>query len=213
MTQEAERLKKSSFAIAFHVDRQGEEEKRGEIIACNTKKFSINRWNLIRPDTPATSEKGHLSIVICGHVGSDDSTTIERLLFVLGGIHGRGTDDSTREAESLGKSSFASTFNMDRQKEESERGMIIACNTKKLPTDRWNFIRPDTSAISEKDHLPIGICGYVDSGMNTTTGHQLYELGGIPERELGHKKRKALKNHPSRLPSTWTGAKRRRYEV
>ena len=66
-----------------------------------------------------------------------------------------------------------------------------------------------------KTTCPIDICGNVDSGMNTTTGHQLYELGGIPEREPERltKKRKALKNHPSRLLSTWTGAKRRRYEM
>ena len=54
--------------------------------------------------------------------------------------------------------------------------MIIACNTNEFSTDRWNFTRPDTSAIDT--------CGHVASGINTTTGHQLYELGGIPEREL-----------------------------
>merc|ERR1712093_654112 len=35
-----------------------------------------------------------------------------------------------------------------------------------------------------KDHMSIVICGHVDSGKSTTTGRLLFELGGIPEREL-----------------------------
>jgi elongation factor 1-alpha len=37
---------------------------------------------------------------------------------------------------------------------------------------------------SGKEHLSIVICGHVDSGKSTTTGRLLFELGGIPEREL-----------------------------
>jgi len=37
---------------------------------------------------------------------------------------------------------------------------------------------------SEKDHMSIVICGHVDSGKSTTTGRLLFELGGIPEREM-----------------------------
>ncbi|ORZ32070.1 elongation factor alpha-like protein [Catenaria anguillulae PL171] len=35
-----------------------------------------------------------------------------------------------------------------------------------------------------KPHLSIVICGHVDSGKSTTTGRLLFELGGIPEREM-----------------------------
>ena len=37
---------------------------------------------------------------------------------------------------------------------------------------------------TEKDHMSIVICGHVDSGKSTTTGRLIFELGGIPEREL-----------------------------
>jgi len=37
---------------------------------------------------------------------------------------------------------------------------------------------------AEKEHLSIVICGHVDSGKSTTTGRLIFELGGIPEREL-----------------------------
>ena len=69
-TREAEHLDKSTFAIAFYMDRQDDEEKRGVIISCNTKKFFTDRWNFITP----TRRRGHLSIDICGHVNSGKTT-------------------------------------------------------------------------------------------------------------------------------------------
>merc|ERR1712144_202143 len=44
----------------------------------------------------------------------------------------------------------------------------------------------------EKKHLSIVICGHVDSGKSTTTGRLLFELGGIPEREMVKLKEEAL---------------------
>ena len=69
------------------------------------------------------SEKEHLSVVICGHVDSGKSTTTGRLLFELGGIPEREMEKLKAEAETLGKSSFAFAFYMDRAKEERERGV------------------------------------------------------------------------------------------
>merc|ERR1712072_577179 len=43
------------------------------------------------------------------------------------------------EAERLGKSSFAFAFYMDRQKEERERGVTIACTTKEFYTEKWHY--------------------------------------------------------------------------
>jgi len=39
-------------------------------------------------------------------------------------------------------------------------------------------------AEAEKDHMSVVICGHVDSGKSTTTGRLLFEMGGIPEREM-----------------------------
>jgi len=46
-------------------------------------------------------------------------------------------------------------------------------------------------ATDGKTHLSIVICGHVDSGKSTTTGRLLFELGGIPEREIEKLKAKA----------------------
>merc|ERR1712088_112375 len=43
------------------------------------------------------------------------------------------------EAERLGKGSFAFAFYMDRQKEERERGVTIACTTKEFYTEKWHY--------------------------------------------------------------------------
>merc|ERR1712151_1074049 len=84
-----------------------------------------------------SSEKEHLSIVICGHVDSGKSTTTGRLLFELGGIPERELEKV--KAERLGKSSFAFAFYMDRQKEERERGVTIACTTKEFFTPSYHY--------------------------------------------------------------------------
>eukprot|EP01084_Bolivina_argentea_P099545 178936_1 len=84
-------------------------------------------------------EKKHLSIVICGHVDSGKSTTTGRLLFELGGIPEREMEKLKKEADRMGKSSFAFAFFMDRQKEERERGVTIACTTKDFYTKQWHY--------------------------------------------------------------------------
>ena len=87
----------------------------------------------------ATTGKEHLSIVICGHVDSGKSTTTGHLIFELGGINEREMQKLKDEAERLGKSSFAFAFFMDRQKEERERGVTIACTTKEFYTEKWHY--------------------------------------------------------------------------
>jgi hypothetical protein len=41
-----------------------------------------------------------------------------------------------------------------------------------------------TGMAEGKTHVSIVICGHVDAGKSTTTGRLIYELGGIPEREM-----------------------------
>jgi len=85
------------------------------------------------------TEKPHLSVVICGHVDSGKSTTTGHLIFELGGINERELEKLKAEADRLGKSSFAFAFFMDRQKEERERGVTIACTTKEFFTEKWHY--------------------------------------------------------------------------
>merc|ERR1712216_472282 len=74
-----------------------------------------------------------------GQVDSGKSTTTGRLIFELGGIPERELEKLKQEAERLGKGSFAFAFYMDRQKEERERGVTIACTTKEFYTEKWHY--------------------------------------------------------------------------
>jgi len=86
-----------------------------------------------------TEGKLHVSIVICGHVDAGKSTTTGRLIFELDGIPEREMQKLRDEADKLGKSSFAFAFYMDRQKEERERGVTIACTTKEFFTETKHY--------------------------------------------------------------------------
>merc|ERR1712032_225187 len=100
--------------------------------------------------------KQHVSIAICGHVDSGKSTTTGRLIFDLGGVSEREMQKLREEAERLGKSSFAFAFFMDTQKEERERGVIIACQTKEFYTPKYHYTIID--APGHKDFIKnIGI--------------------------------------------------------
>ena len=37
---------------------------------------------------------------------------------------------------------------------------------------------------STKKHLSLVVCGHVDAGKSTTTGHLIFKLGGISDREM-----------------------------
>jgi elongation factor 1-alpha len=44
---------------------------------------------------------------------------------------------------------------------------------------------------SGKEHVSVTVCGHVDAGKSTTTGHLIFDLGGIPDREMKKLKEEA----------------------
>lgn len=91
--------------------------------------------------------KQHVSIVVCGHVDAGKSTTTGRLIFDLGGINEREMEKLRKEADALGKSSFAFAFYMDTQAEERRRGVTIAVTTKEFFTDTKHYTILDAPGI------------------------------------------------------------------
>ncbi len=48
-----------------------------------------------------------------------------------------------------------------------------------------------------KEHITIGVAGFVDSGKSTTTGHLIFKLGGINDREMAKLQAEADNNGKS----------------
>jgi len=86
-----------------------------------------------------SEDKQHIGIVICGHVDAGKSTTTGHLLFELGGLGERELEKLREEARINNKVGFEFAYFMDRQKDERERGVTIACTTKEFFTDNYHY--------------------------------------------------------------------------
>merc|ERR1712072_1052146 len=53
------------------------------------------------------------------------------------------------------------------------------------------FHSPSPVMAEGKTHLSLVVCGHVDAGKSTTTGHLLFGLGGLSDREMEKLKEKA----------------------
>ena len=52
---------------------------------------------------------------------------------------------------------------------------------------------------TEKKHLSLVVCGHVDAGKSTTTGHLIFKLGGVSQREMEKLQEEAANNNMSSL--------------
>jgi len=82
-------------------------------------------------------EKGHINLVVIGHVDSGKSTTTGHLIYKLGGIDKRVIATYEKEAAETGKGSFKYAWVLDKLKSERERGITIDIALWKFQTKKW----------------------------------------------------------------------------
>lgn len=82
-------------------------------------------------------EKGHVNIVVIGHVDSGKSTTTGHLIYKCGGIDKRTIEKFEKEAAELGKGSFKYAWVLDKLKAERERGITIDIALWKFETPKY----------------------------------------------------------------------------